>query len=163
MLTDWAYMDFVNAEANLLYGDVKGIGWAIMGNLRKRLSGKVRSVDANSTPLAKERFLNKRMEMAWNVRMAFENKEISIPDDIELIDELLALRTEETSRGLMKLVSKDKLRVELGRSTNRYDAIAMTYAYPNMEMRYEDKDDYDDEVEVRRSASVGDSRSFMRA
>ena len=166
VLTDWAYMDFVNAEANLLYGDVKGIGWAIMGNLRKRLSGKVRSVDANSTPLAKERFLNKRMEMAWNVRTAFENKEISIPDDPELIDELLALKTvpdDDTARGLQQLVKKKQIRAELGRSTNKYDALAMTYAYPNMEMRYEDKDDYDDEVEVRRSASAGDSRSFMRA
>lgn len=147
-LVDWVYADFISSKANIGYGDVIGIGWGIMGSLRKLLGAtKARSVDSRGKAQKEERFHNKRAENYWNLREAFENKLISIPDDADLINQLGATKyTEDT--GKIKIIKKEAIKKELeGDSPDEADALAETYSNVTAIHRVPD-DDEEDEDEV---------------
>lgn len=152
VLTDWCESDFISSEANIGYGDVIGIGWAIMGNLRKKLGGnKARSVDSRGRADNDMRFFNKRAENYWNLRTAFENKEISIPKDEGLINQLGATKyTEETGR--IKINPKATIKKEIeGDSPDEADALANMYSNTvSVHRRMDDEDDWSSEVKKTR-------------
>lgn len=128
-LTDWAIDNFNDDEAEGIGGDVIGIGWAVMGNLKKALGWKCRSIDSRNRADREDLYVNKRAEMFMNLRGLFENKLLSIPDDFELCNELGVLKTfeRETDRKI-GIIKKEKIRAELqGQSPNKADALAMLF------------------------------------
>lgn len=151
-LIEWVKNNFYQNEADALFGDVIGIGWAVMGTLRKDLGGhKVRSVDSRSKAKREDRYFNKRAEMFWNLREQFENNLISIPDDENLIDQLSVIRKLEDNRGRIKINKKEEIKKELekGRSPDEADAMAISYAHDDTRyMKMPDIDD--DELEPGR-------------
>lgn len=169
ILTDWVIADFLNNEADAIFGDVIGIGWAIMGNLRTALGGgrKARSFDSRSKASKEERFVNKRAETFWKLRKQFELGLISIPDNEGLIDQLSVIRKKEDNRGRIQIISKSEIKKELkeGGSPDEADALAMTYAFDDSTY-IKIKDDDDEELgsgrkRVNRGDSSDNSRSFL--
>lgn len=76
------------------------------------------------------RYANKRMEMYWNLAQWIEAGGC-LPDDPGLKVELCTpTYSHDNARGVMKLESKDDIKARMGKSPDRADALALTFAYP---------------------------------
>lgn len=127
-VTDWAYGNILADEADYVFVDNIGVGWAISGNLRKlKGSHVVRSVDSRNKAMREDKFTNKRAEMYWNLKEAFENKEIDIPHDDELIQELSVIKVKYDS-GKVQIIKKADIKKDIGHSPDKADALAIGYA-----------------------------------
>lgn len=148
VLTDWIYSDFLHDEADVLAGDVIGIGYAIMGNLRKLLgANKARSIDSRNRA-SSARFFNKRAENYWNLRTAFEEKAISLAllpeaDYRELCDQLGATKYRTETKGI-QIIKKSAIKKEVGHSPDESDSLTNAYALPADALR---KSGYEEEGE----------------
>lgn len=80
---------------------------------------------AGESPFDKERFLNRRAETWWAIREALQRGEISLPPDDQLAADLTNIKYTYTSKGQIKLESKDDVKKRLGRSPDRGDALAI--------------------------------------
>jgi hypothetical protein len=90
-------------------------------------------------------FLNLRAQVLWALREALDpsfDPVLELPPDDALIGELTAAHWTVTSNSRIQIESKDEIRKRLGRSTDRSDAVAMSFWVPR----------------VRRRARMGDIR-----
>ncbi|MDP3230712.1 MAG: terminase [Acidovorax sp.] len=80
------------------------------------------------------RFRNKRAEMYWRLREALDPTAadpIDLPPDAELLADLAAVRYKVVTMGqyaAIQIRSKDEIREVLGRSPDKGDSVAMTFA-----------------------------------
>ena len=80
------------------------------------------------------RFRNKRAEMYWRLREALDPTNpdpIALPPDQELLGDLTAVRYQVVTMGrsaAIQILSKDDIRLMLGRSPDKGDSVAMTFA-----------------------------------
>ena len=100
-----------------------GVGGGVVDRLRE-LGVPVQAVNAGSSALDKSRFLNKRAEMWWTMREWIRG-DGAIPRHGRLMEDLTAARFSYTSKGQIKLESKDEIRKRLGRSPDYGDALAL--------------------------------------
>ena len=66
----------------------------------------------------------------WAVRDALDPRlggKLALPLDDELTQELTAIRWDVQSNGKIRLVSKDEIKSQLGRSPDKADALALSY------------------------------------
>ena len=155
-LEDWAINSFYALEADAFFGDVIGIGWHVVGRIRKVLGGhKVRAVDSRNKAKREDLFFNKRAENYWTLRGEFENNLISIPDDENLIDQLSVIRKTEDNRGRIQIIKKSEIKKELkeGGSPDEADALATCYAYDDTRYTKIKQDDEDTEPGRRKRRS----------
>jgi hypothetical protein len=77
-------------------------------------------------------YANKRAEMWMAVRAWFASREVRIPDQDELHQDLAAMPDDlgPTSNGRIILKPKKEIRKLYGRSPDIGDALALTFAYP---------------------------------
>lgn len=114
--------------------DVIGIGAGVVDRLSE-LALRVVAFNAGARARKPDRFVNRRAEVYWALRVAFEDGLIDIcPTDIELADELADLRYEVVSKGRIQMESKDDIRDRGLPSPDRADAIAMCVAAAPMEL-----------------------------
>ncbi|MGK7312549.1 MAG: hypothetical protein ACN0LA_09970 [Candidatus Longimicrobiales bacterium M2_2A_002] len=73
------------------------------------------------------RYLNRRAESHWNLRKLLEKGEIAIPNDRQLLEELLAVQWTTTSAGKIQIEDKDLIRGRLKRSPDKSDALVMAF------------------------------------
>jgi hypothetical protein len=164
VLIDWVVNCYHGAEADAFFGDVIGIGWAVMGSLKKIIGGhKIRNVDSRAKAKREDKFINRRAENFWTLREWFQESGISIPNDENLIDQLSVLRVTYDSRGRVGIIGKADIKKELkeGGSPDEADAMANTCAsddevYTKRSREYDDEDDYD-----RPSHHTGNDNSYM--
>lgn len=127
VLADWAAGILMRVEATVAFVDNIGLGWYLPKALFNRGIDARPADSRNATDLDEpERFLNKRAEMYWNLKLAFENRAISIPNDEELIDELGAIMQDNAGQKV-KIGDKKEIRKKIGFSPDKADALAMTY------------------------------------
>lgn len=81
-------------------------------------NGGRRALDPN-------RFMNRRAESYWELRLMLEAGQIALPPDAKLTDELLATQWRVTPEGKVRIEEKGELRGRLGRSPDRLDAVVM--------------------------------------
>ncbi len=80
---------------------------------------------------------NLRAEMYWRLREALDpssGEVLLLPDDRDLLMELVSVRWKPTGSGRVQIESKTDIKKRLGRSTDRADAVAMlalTFRNPN--------------------------------
>lgn len=79
---------------------------------------------------SREEFFNVRAEMYMNLREQFMNKAISIPSDVELINELGAIKMLITGNKT-QIGSKRDIRKALGFSPDKADTLAQLYSIPD--------------------------------
>jgi len=81
-----------------------------------------------------ERYANKRIEMAMAFRdwLGDTGEHVQIPNDNDVIADLLAIPDflESSGSEKLKLAPKDKIKKEYGRSPDIADAMWLTFAYP---------------------------------
>jgi hypothetical protein len=119
------YKRKINAEVNFVdctggYGD--GVCSAL--SVQKHTAIRVNSASAANKP---QTFANRRMEMWWNMAEAIK-RDACLPNDPEIIAELTTPTYSLTNTGLMILEPKDRIKLRLGRSPDRADALGLTYS-----------------------------------
>ncbi|NDL58628.1 hypothetical protein [Phytoactinopolyspora mesophila] len=110
--------------------DAIGIGGGVASRLRE-LGRDARAFVASRASHARDRsgamgFSNQRAEMWWSAREALDpshGSTIEMPDDDELVAELVAPKWKVLAGGKIQVESKDEIRKRLGRSTDRADAV----------------------------------------
>ncbi len=131
LLINWALEDFLADNADIMRVDNIGIGWAVCDALSYKLGSRVESADCRRKAENQDKYFNKRAEMYGSLRDQFEKGFISIPDDPDLMDELLAIKVVYDS-GKTKIIDKGVIRRELGKSPDSADALAMSYYYDDI-------------------------------
>lgn len=86
---------------------------------------------------AKQRFANLKAEVTWALRDLFVEGNIYLQDDLDTQSQATQIRYEVTSKGLIKIESKEDLEKRLGKlkgatgesgSPDRFDALVLCYA-----------------------------------
>ena len=73
-------------------------------------------------------FDNLTAEIHWNLREAIRKKEISLPDDKILINQLCSRKYKFTRNGKIRLESKDEMKKRGLKSPDRADCVAIAYS-----------------------------------
>lgn len=110
-----------------VFVDGSGIGAGVVDRLRQ-LNFPVVDVNGGNSSL-NPRFLNKRVEMWWEMREFIEGT-CELPKDSKLKEELACVEYDYTDKGRIRLDRKSDIMDEYGFSPDRADALAMTFAYP---------------------------------
>ncbi len=91
----------------------------------------VQGVAFSESPVDKERFLNKRAEMASDFSDWINQGGVSVPNDPDFAADVLSIPAFlQTSTGKLKLEDKEKIKKDLGRSPDIFDAAILSFAYP---------------------------------
>lgn len=109
-----------------IYIDDIGVGGGVVDNLA---SGglPVFGINVGSQAIAADKFLNRRAEVYWNLKLLAERGELSLPADDELLSELRAVRY-LVRNGKIVLEAKAEIKKRLGRSPDKSDALALALA-----------------------------------
>ena len=85
-----------------------------------------------------DRYVNKRAEM-WDGILSFlsQDLEVLLPQDDMLFGDLTSVNKKYDAMGRLLLESKEEIKKRLGRSPDRGDALALTFAAPVFETREE--------------------------
>lgn len=116
--------------------DTVGVGGGVLDRLEevrkqqpgvRELVGRVVSFNSSEKALRNDRFLNARASTYWYLRQRLqEEKNLALPPDDELREELLETRWSVNSSGRIKIEAKDDIRGRIGRSPDKADALALT-------------------------------------
>ena len=112
-----------------VFVDEAGVGGGVVDRL-KELGAPVIGVQVGGRARLPDRFNDLRAEVFWEVRRRMEEGEMALPDDPELISQLLALRYEISSAGRVHLQSKAELRKRGMPSPDKADALALAFMRP---------------------------------
>jgi len=109
-----------------IYIDDIGVGGGVVDNLTS--SGiPAFGINAGSQAMQHDKFINRRAEMYWNLKLLVERGEIGLPADDELMSELRAMRY-LVRNGKIVLEAKAEIKKRLGRSPDKADALALALA-----------------------------------
>ena len=86
------------------------------------------AISVSETASLKERFGRLRDELFWNAREWFEGRDVKIPDDDTLIQEITGIRYKYLSTGKLKVESKDEMKRRGQRSPDVADAFVLTFS-----------------------------------
>lgn len=106
------------------------VGWAVLNAFREKipqLGLRITLVPVRSSDRARRRpqdYERVRDELAANL-LAWVKDGGALPDDPKLVAEMHALSWEYQVTGRLKVTRKDVVREEIGRSPDRYDAVAL--------------------------------------
>ncbi len=110
--------------------DGVGVGGGVVDMLREQ-GYPVEDMQAGASARDPKKFVNARAEWFWCLRELFEAGDIDIdPADDELAAQLGQIRFEYTSRGQIKIESKDDMAARGVSSPDRADALAIAFAVP---------------------------------
>lgn len=107
--------------------DDSGLGGGVTDRLKEQDVDVIPYI-AGEKAFDPERFLNRRAETWWMIREMLKKDELHLPPDNRLAADLTNIKFAYTSRGQIKLESKDDIKKRLGRSPDRGDALAIALA-----------------------------------
>ena len=89
-----------------------------------------RGINVSEAPSIKGQHLNLRSELWDRAKEWFEGRDVNIPNDERLVNELTSVRFTYSSSGKIKVESKDDIRRRLGRnaSPDAADALLLTFS-----------------------------------
>lgn len=109
--------------------DEIGLGAGVVDRAKEQ-NFSVRGINIGGRSSKPDKFFNLRAEVYWNLRELFQNGTISIKKDLLLMDELSKMKYEFTSKGQIKIESKEDIKKRLRRSPDRADAFALAFMNP---------------------------------
>ena len=111
-----------------IFVDTIGIGWGVADQLKDR---GLPAVHANfSEKSIDPQYANKRAESYFRLRDAIKEGGLKLPYDAGLLSELSVMTWEYDKNGRIKLKDKAEIKMELGRSPDKADALALTFFEP---------------------------------
>jgi len=110
-----------------IYIDAIGIGAGLADRLRE-LDMPAIAISVSESPSLKDRFNRLRDELFWNAREWFEGRDVKMPDDSTLMQELSGIRYKYLSSGKLKVEGKDEMKKRGQRSPDVADAFVLTFA-----------------------------------
>jgi len=114
-------------KPNVVNLDAIGIGKGVHDRLDE-LKIVHNGVVVGETANDKEHYVNIRAEMYFSLQKRFEEAEISIPDDLDLIAQLSTIRWDFESDKRLKLVSKKEMKTKYRvKSPDKADALALAF------------------------------------
>ena len=126
VLTEYEACNYQN-RPQAIYIDAIGLGAGLADRLRE-LDLPAVAVSVSETASLKERFGRLRDELFWNAREWFEGRDVKIPEDDTLIQEITGIRYKYLSTGKLKVESKDEMKRRGHRSPDVADAFVLTFA-----------------------------------
>ena len=118
----------INHKVRNLIIDEVGIGAGVVDTLRHDRRFNVRGLNGGNRADDPERYLNQRAQIFDGLRQRFEDGDITIPNDPELISQLASLTYRYNARGQLQLESKEQIRSTGRQSPDKADAIALAFA-----------------------------------
>jgi len=113
-----------------LFLDVGGVGGGVYDILKDRgFKEIVKAVNFGQKAINEERYANRRAEM-WDHIKDWLDEEVDLIKDEELFDELVGVNKKYDFRGRLVLEEKEEIKKRIGRSTDKADALALTFAEP---------------------------------
>ena len=120
-----------------VFMDVGGQGAGVFDILKDRgFNEIIRGVYFGEKAIRDERYFNRRAEMWGEIVEWLEKAPYpKLPDDDDLYNELTSVRKDFDGKGRLKLEGKAEIKKRLGRSPDKADALALTFAEPVFEGR----------------------------
>ena len=115
-----------DSDSEFVAVDDTGVGGGVTDMLREQGMSVV-PVNFGAAAEDSERFANLKAEIFWCLREDFEKSRISIPNDTVLINQLASIKYAMTSKGQIKIESKDDAKKRGLRSPDRADALAICH------------------------------------
>lgn len=117
---------------NRIFMDVGGQGAGVYDILKDRgFSEIIRGIYFGEKAINDERYFNRRAEMWDSVRMWLSSSpQVQLPQDETLFDDLTGINKKYDRRGRLQLEEKEEVKKRLGRSPDKADALALTFAEP---------------------------------
>jgi len=146
--------------------DVIGLGAGVVDRMRE-MGLPARAVNVGESPATDDgRYMRLRDELWFKGREWFNSGAVCIPDDPELVAELVGPKYKIESTGKIKVESKDDMKKRGIKSPNRADALLLTFAVSDFlpeRMNPVAQMDYDPfnvsteafEREIRQSRAIG--------
>ena len=106
--------------------DTIGVGAGVYDQLRPLIGNRLIDGNVGFSPDDTNTYLNKRAESYFKLRDAIK-RGASLPDDDELIEELLSIEYQFTESGKIKIKPKDQIKEDLGRSPDKADAFMLLF------------------------------------
>lgn len=126
-----------SGEHVVMQVDADGLGAGVYDRMVE-LNHEVCEFRGGMAAIDSDRFLNRRAECYWMLRERFERGEMDIdPDDDLLASQLGSIKWALTSRGQIKIESKDDMRKRGMPSPDRADALMMTEAHDDSSFHFE--------------------------
>ena len=110
-----------------MYIDAIGIGAGLADRLRE-LDMPAIAISVSETASLKDRFNRLRDELFWNAREWFEARDVHMPEDATLMQELSGIRYKYLSSGKLKVEGKDEMKRRGQRSPDVADAFVLTFS-----------------------------------
>ena len=109
--------------------DADGLGAGVFDRLVE-LGHSVTEIRGGQPAVEPEDFVNRRSEWYWNLRLRFENGEIDIdPNDDVLAKQLVAIKWKMTSKGQIAVETKEEMRKRNLPSPDRADALVYSFIH----------------------------------
>lgn len=121
-----------------VFVDVIGVGAGVVDRLREWFGNKIVAVNSSERALDDAKYLNRRAEMYGVLLDWLREAPCQLPDDDALQNDICSVRYKYTSRGQYQLEKKEELKKRLGRSPDRADSLALTFAEPVHESMADD-------------------------
>lgn len=115
-----------------LFLDLGNSGAGVYDILNHRgFSEVVKGVNFGGKPIARDRYKNKRAEM-WDAvnQWLRQDLPVQLPEDEELFDELCGIERVKVAQDQLQLEDKEEFKKRVGRSPDKADALALTFAEP---------------------------------
>jgi hypothetical protein len=117
----------IDDKVDQIFVDSNGVGEYLCTLLRQRFDVVI-GLKGSQQAHQHDKFKRRRDELLWVVRERFMKREISIPRNEVLQEELLAISFDEgLLDGKIKVEAKDSLRQRLGRSIDHVDALSLAF------------------------------------
>lgn len=121
--------------------DVVGLGAGVYDRLREledenEINCEILGINVGEKPTGQkqevEKFYNLKSQMFWKLGPWFKPENgksgVSIPNDSQLIEELKALRYSYFGDRKIRIESKEKMKLRIGRSPDRVDALMLAFS-----------------------------------
>ena len=125
-IAGWLIYEYNTAKRkpSVIFADAIGIGSSLPAVCYDKGLDIVVGVKGSNQAMDSKKYHNKRAEWYYNLKEVLE--EGKIPNDDELVGELMAQKYKISTTGKLQLLEKDEIKKELGRSPDKSDAFALS-------------------------------------
>lgn len=129
-----------NENPRRVFIDIGGLGCGIFDRLRELGWGDiVVGINAGATPLAAQKYYNKRAEMWGELKEWLKDEPCQIPDIDSLHSDICSLKYKIDSNSRLRIESKEDAKKRSVRSPDEADALCLTFAAPTSSFEIEHK------------------------